>query len=233
MARKRTRGGCVLRYKGSRGVVWRIKYRDAENRQVMETLGREAEGWTERKAEAELRERLVRVERKAYRHPQPTSFAEYAKRWFEEGESKRGWKPRTVRAYRTIVGRLTGQLGPKRLTAVRPSDVAGYVRRYAETLGPATVNRDLSILHAIFDAAIREELVDANPAAKAERLKLPAFRPRILKPPEIQAVRHALSSWRGPRSHVSGKRSRRRTGCGTRGCAGGTSRPRSSSSRSF
>ncbi|MGH3040718.1 MAG: tyrosine-type recombinase/integrase, partial [Gaiellaceae bacterium] len=192
MARKRTRGGSVLRYKGARGAVWRIKYRDAENRQVMETLGREAEGWTERKAEAELRERLVRVERKAYRHPQPTSFTEYAKRWFDEGQVKRGWKPRTVRAYRTIVGRLTDHFGPKRLTAVRPGDVAGYVRRHAEALGAATLNRDLSILHAIYDAAIREELVDVNPAAKAERLKLPAFRPRILKPAEIQAVRHAF-----------------------------------------
>lgn len=47
----------VVRYDGKRGTVWRVKYDDAAGRQVMETLGPEREGWTEKKAEAELRER--------------------------------------------------------------------------------------------------------------------------------------------------------------------------------
>ena len=45
-------GAAVIRYKGKRGVVWRIKYCDAEGTQVMETLGREADGWSEKKAKA-------------------------------------------------------------------------------------------------------------------------------------------------------------------------------------
>lgn len=189
---KSRRSGSVVRYEGARGVVWRIKYRDADGRQVMETLGREEEGWTEKQARNALDDRLSDVRRKAYRHPKPTTFADFAKRWLAEGEVKRGWKPRTLRAYRTIVGRLVKAFGPKRLTAVRPADVAEYVNRNARTLGPATVNRDVSILHAIYDAAIREELVDGNPAAKADRPKLPPFRPRVLKPAEVQAVRHAF-----------------------------------------
>ena len=39
-------GACVVRYDGKRGTVWRIKYTDAEGKQVMETLGPEREGWT-------------------------------------------------------------------------------------------------------------------------------------------------------------------------------------------
>jgi integrase len=193
MARRGTRrSGSVLRYKGARGVVFRIKYRDADGRQVMETLGREGEGWTEKDAEAELRERLVRVEKHGYRRPKPTTFSEFSARWLEQGEAKRGWKPRTVRAYRTVLGRLVQHFGPRPLGEIRARDVAAYYSRHADTLGPATVNRDLSILHAIFDAALREELVDGNPAAKAERPKLPPFRPRVLKPAEVQAVRHAF-----------------------------------------
>ena len=46
-------GSCVIKYEGQRGVVWRIKYRDAAGKQVMETLGPAREGWTKRKAEAD------------------------------------------------------------------------------------------------------------------------------------------------------------------------------------
>jgi hypothetical protein len=48
--------------------------RGLRGRQVMETLGPEREGWTGRKAEAELRERLVRVEKRGWRRPAPLTF---------------------------------------------------------------------------------------------------------------------------------------------------------------
>jgi hypothetical protein len=32
-------GSCVIEYAGKRGVVYRIKFTDADGRQVMETLG--------------------------------------------------------------------------------------------------------------------------------------------------------------------------------------------------
>jgi hypothetical protein len=37
-------GAAVVEYRGKRGRVWRIKYRDASGRQVMETVGRESDG---------------------------------------------------------------------------------------------------------------------------------------------------------------------------------------------
>ena len=48
------RGAAVLEYRGKRGRVRRIKYSDADGKQMMETLGPEREGWNRRKAEAEL-----------------------------------------------------------------------------------------------------------------------------------------------------------------------------------
>src|ERR687896_702981 len=53
-------GAGIIVYRGARDTVYRIKYVDGGGRQVMETLGGEREGWTRKKAEAELRERLVR-----------------------------------------------------------------------------------------------------------------------------------------------------------------------------
>jgi hypothetical protein len=145
----------------------------------METLGPERDGWTARKAKAELRERLVRVERRGWRRPAPLTFAEYAKTWQSEGERRRGWKPGSVRSYRAVVDRLNGFFGTMPLAAIRPRDVAAYVAEVSADYAPATVVRDVSVLHAIFTSAKREELVDSNPAERAERPKAPRRRWRI------------------------------------------------------
>ena len=51
----------------------------------------------------------------------------------------------------------------------------------------------MSLLHAIFATAQREELVESNPAANAERPKLPPFRPQILEPVEVARVAKAFT----------------------------------------
>ena len=186
-------GSAVIRYAGKRGIVFRIKYQDADGRQVMETLGPERDGWTERKAKAELRERLVRVERRGWRRPAPLTFSEYAKTWREEGERRRGWKPGSVRSYRVVVDRLNGYFGTMPLAAIRPRDVAAYVAQVSADYAPATVVRDVSVLHAIFTSAKLEELVDSNPAERAERPKASRRRWRILEPDEVARVARELT----------------------------------------
>jgi integrase len=187
------RGSAVIRYDGARGVVWRIKYADAEGRQVQETLGPEREGWTLKKAEAELRERLVRVDRKQYRRPKPLTFGEYAGKWFAEGATRRRWKPSTVLQYRSLQRRLVEHFGPVPLGAIRPRHIAEYVAEQSGEHGPSVVNRDVALLHAIYKSAIREELVESNPAAGAERPKLPRRRWRILEPVEVARVAKAFT----------------------------------------
>lgn len=184
--------GGVIRYEGPRGVVFRIKFRDADGRQVMETVGREADGWTRKKAQAELNERLVRVERQNYRKPAPLSFEEYADTWFHEGARRRQWKSSTIAEYRSVRRRLVEALGSMPLATIRPRHVAKYVAGMADTFSPSTVNRDLAVLHAIFRTALREELVVSNPAQAAERPKLVRRRWRILEPIEIRRVAKAF-----------------------------------------
>jgi integrase len=186
------RGSAVILYDGKRGTVWRIKYTDADGKQVMETLGPDREGWTQRKAEAELRERLVRVERKSYRRPAPLTFGEYAKTWFAEGVTRRGWKSSTVKQYRSLERRLVDHFGPIPLAGIRPRHVAEYVAETSKTMGASAVSRDVALLHAIFKSAIKEELVEANPAVGAERPKLPRRTWRILEPVEVARVSKAF-----------------------------------------
>src|SRR5712691_11609708 len=185
--------GSVIEYRGKRGVVFRVKYADADGKQVMETVGAERDGWTRKKAEAELRERLVRVERKGYRRPKRLTFAEYRKTWFDDGQSRRQWKPRTVLAFRNTLDHLEEFFGPQPLGAIRPRDGAVYTREALDTFAPKTVQLHLNVLHDVFKTALREELVDANPVTGAERPKVPARRWRILEPVEIGRVLKAFS----------------------------------------
>jgi integrase len=184
--------GSVIEYRGKRGLVFRVKYADADGRQVMETIGAERDGWTRRKVDAELRERLVRVERRGYRKPRHLTFAEYAKTWQEEGKTRRRWARRTVIQYCSILKRLEQFFGAMPLDAIRPRDVAAYVAEQAGGFEASTVSRDLSVLHDVFATAMREELIDANPAAGAEHPKKANRRWRILEPEEVARVRKAF-----------------------------------------
>lgn len=185
-------GACVVEYRGKRGLVFRIKYRDATGRQVKETVGAERDGITRKHAEQALQDRLSDVRRRDYERPRQTTFASYAAAWFSEGETKRRWKPTTVAQYVSTRGRLVKAFGPMPLDAIRPRHIAAYIAEQSKTLGASTVGRDASVLAAIFNSARREELVESNPAERAERPKLPPFRPAILDPHEVPRVAKAF-----------------------------------------
>lgn len=176
--------------------VLRLKYADASGRQVMETLGpaktkQQPGGVTRRVAERELRDRLSKVDR-GWRRPKPLTFADYSRCWLDEGERKLRWKINTVKAYETVVARLVEHFGPMQLGTIRPRHVADYVNERVKSFEPATVNRDVSILHFILKTAKRQELVESNAAEGAERPKVRQRKWRILKPVEVGLVARAF-----------------------------------------
>src|SRR5436189_4960107 len=89
-------GGAVIRYAGKRGVVWRIKYADADGKQVMETIGAERTGVTRKTAEAELRDRLLKVEKGRWRKPTPLTFEAAAATWHAESAVEKRWRRATA-----------------------------------------------------------------------------------------------------------------------------------------
>lgn len=99
----------------------------------------------------------------------------------------------TRRTARSSTRWSEGFFGPQPLGAIRPRDLAAYTRHALGSFAPKTVQLHLNVLHDVFKTALREELVDANPVAGAERPKIPARRWRILEPVEIGRVLKAFT----------------------------------------
>ena len=201
-------GACVIKYEGARGVVWKIKYRDADGVQVKETIGREADGTTRKQAEAALRGRLVRVEQTGYRKPTPLTFGDYARAWFEQGRRTSKWKPNTVGIYRNAVeNHLVPGLGHLRLAEIRPREISRWLGevmekphgRYDRPLSAKFVILLLSVAHSIYGEAMADELADANPFASVKHPKVIRRRWRILEPHEVGRVLAAFTDERAGR----------------------------------
>lgn len=196
--------GSVVKYEGARGVVWRIKWRDASGLQVQETVGRDSDGVTRRQAEAVLRDRLSRVD-KGYARPKPLTFGDYARTWFEQGCKTAGWKPNTVKVYRNAVDAyLEPAFGHRRLGDLRPRDVSAWVAEVMEKphgkhkrpLSAKYVNLLVNVGHCVYQSAIADELVDGNPFASVRRPKVIRRKWRLLEPHEVARVLAAFTDER-------------------------------------
>ena len=195
-------GACVIKYEGVRGVVWKIKYRDADWVQVKETIGREAEGTTRKQAEAALRGRLVRVEQTGYRRPKPVTFEDYSRTWSEQGQKSAAWRPNTVSVYRNAIeAHLVPAFGHHRLGELRTRDIGAWIAdvmekphgRFHRPLSGKFVNVPLNVACSIYNAASADELVDANPFLNVRRPRVQRRKWRILEPNEIGRVLGAFT----------------------------------------
>jgi integrase len=186
------KAGTVIRYEGKRGKVWRIRYFDASGRRVLETLGHEPE-WTRERAEAELRRRLVDVERDGWRAPGKVTFAEFAAEWLDGYCEAHALKRTTASSYRTIVNKhLIPAFRTQRLAEVDVIAIEKYVsRKLRAGASPRTVNSHLQVLGLICKAALKRRLIQANPVLLVDRPRQQQKEWHILTPSEIGAVDRA------------------------------------------
>jgi integrase len=189
--RSEPKWGRVWRYEGKRGVVWRIRYRDATGRRILETLGREPT-WDRRRAERELRRRMVDVERDGFRKPERILFGDFARSWFRDYLPARNLKATTVRNYRSSLERhLLPYFGDYALETLEaePELVDRFIAaKMAEGLAPKTVANLLLDLQVILKQAVRWRLMRSNPVSGAERPRLDQPEMQVLTEAEIAAL---------------------------------------------
>jgi len=182
-------GACVIRYEGARGVTWKVKYTDASGTQIKETLGKASDGWTRKKAEAELRARLVAVEKNGYVRPEPMTLARFADKFVSDHLPSRNLKTSTLIDYTlTIEKHLKPALGPTELVELerKPELIEQYVvEKLGKGLSPKTIRNHLSLLSRMFRVAIRWRLVTSNPVAMIEPPRAEDVEPEVLTQIEI------------------------------------------------
>ena len=180
--------GRVWCYEGTRGVVWRIRYRDASGRRVLETLGKEP-AWDRRRAEQELRRRIVDIERSGYVHPEKITLAQFSERWTNEYMPGRGLKETTVSGYEQMLRKhLLPALGRYTLQDLerKPELVDRYVTLKIQAgLSPKTVTNQLLCLQVILKRAVRWRLISRNPISDCDRPRVEQPELHVLSEVEI------------------------------------------------
>jgi integrase len=182
--------GHVVRYEGRRGLVFRIKYRDATGRQVMETLGPAAAGWTERMARRELRNRLTDVQRDGYRKPERLTFEAFAERFKADYLPGRHLKPSTIVDYElTIRVHLVPFFGELELASIAPADVDAYIAAKTGKLSPKTISNHLGTLRVMFKVAKRwYPGTERNPVDDVDRPRQEQAEMQVLSEAEISRL---------------------------------------------
>jgi integrase len=190
------RGACVIRYDGTRGVTWSLKYVDASGRQVRESLGREADGWDRRKAERALGAKLEAVDA-GMRKPKRRTFADLAAEFETTALTSKPRKKSTLVDYRAT---LRNHLRP-----AFDSDDLGKLSRSPEAfeqyaaekiaggLSPKTVRNHLVLAGLMFRKARRWRWVSENPL---ELVELPAMAQPETETLTAGEVAALLTTWR-------------------------------------
>ncbi len=213
MPRPQPKWGRVLRYEGKRGVVWRIRYRDAAGRRILETLGKEP-AWNGKRAEAELRRRLVDVERDGLRKPVRLLFADFAERWLSDYLPGRGLKRTTLDGYRQTLNRhLIPYFGSVPLHQLEQQPRADRpLHRRQDPSRPRPQNRHQPPARAAGDAQTRRPLA-GDPTQPRPRRRPPPRQPTRTEHPHRRRNRAPLD--RIPRARTI-SRQRRTTVVATR-----------------
>lgn len=108
-------------------------------------------------------------------------------------------KPSTKATYATLLRSqvLTDDIASKALADLRPSHVEALtVRMKAKGCSPSTIRQTYTILRAVLETAVRDELLASNPAAKIKRPGVPRVEARYLTVAEVAVLLEAAKDSR-------------------------------------
>lgn len=169
------------------------------------TLGSADEGWTRRRAEDELASTMAAVRAGTWTPPTPTpsierrsepTFHEFASEWFAAGSP--GWGEQTRGNYRwQLTNHLLPHFKDHHLRQITVAEVDGYreAKQREGRLSAGTINRTITRLGQILDAAHERELIDRNPVrVNPKRRKVKAPRPRVAYLDSVEHIAAVLDA---------------------------------------
>jgi integrase len=155
---------------------------------------------TKRAADAALADLKAKLNMGTYVEPSQETLAQYApKALARRSITGTGLKATTAATYQRYVEQdiAPSRLGEMKLTDIRRSHVNAWVAELAATRGAVTVRRALATLQMILSAAVREEIIPANPARNIDKPTVPDHPVTAWEPEHVgeffdRAGRHRL-----------------------------------------
>jgi integrase len=181
---------CVVRDPRGRSPYWYACYTDAKGRRLKKSTGLTAKSkalemarrldkaaleakqgtLTESRARTLLGEILQSVSGQTLR---VFSVAEWLGHFVKQKRKSRADK--TALRHEQMMNEFVEFLGPRarlNIAAITPQDISEFRdHRHSRGLTPATVNLDVTVLSAAFNAALKQGLIPVNPCAGVEPLK--------------------------------------------------------------
>lgn len=178
---KRVRPGADGRAK----TTWLVRWRDTDGKQRKKSYERkvDAERWRAQVATDLARGAYVDL-------TNPITVTDYVRRYVAT-RAHRSQTSRRVASYIKNHIEPTA-LGRKRMVAVLPSDVQGWVSERSQHLQPSTLKSVLAILRAAFTAAVLDKVIPSSPAVKLT--VAPAAKKKVvpLTIDQVEALAEAL-----------------------------------------
>jgi integrase len=124
--------------------------------------------------------------------------------WFEQFTKKKikSRSQKTALRYDQMMNEFVTFLGPRadlNIAAITEKDILDFRdHREAKGLAPVTLNLDITVLSAAFNAALRQKHIGVNPCADIEPLKGKATHKKTFTPEQVSALLSASDcDWRG------------------------------------
>ncbi len=185
------RGSIVKRPSGNYAIVYYVG-----GKQKWETIGP-----SRREAERALTARKREVDTGTWREPSSETFTSYAERWLAHrdparvgGGGRTRLSPSTFEGYRLNLRRhVLPRLATRTLSSLRTEDVDRLIAELeADGKAPGTVRNVIVPLRKLLADAVRQGLILANPAARADLPPAQEFAGKEIPPEHTEALRHAL-----------------------------------------
>lgn len=185
------RGSIVRRPSGNYAIVYYVC-----GKQKWETIGP-----SRREAERALTARKREVDTGTWREPSSETLASYAERWLLHRDPTRlgsGGRTRlslsTFELYRlNLRNHVLPRLGDRVLSSLRTEDVDRLIAELeADGKAPGTVRNVIVPLRKLLADAVRQGVLVANPAARADLPPAQNFAGKEIPPADTDAIRGAL-----------------------------------------
>jgi integrase len=191
------RGQILKRASGS----YALRYFDRNGKRHYETIGRDR-----RQAERALNQRMRELDTGAWHEPTRETLTDYATRWLDRRDpsktppiqqgrfTRSRLSHSTHREYRRVLElHVLPTLGQQPLITITPRDIDDLIAQLeARGAAPGTIRNILAPLRKLLNDAVRQGLITANPALKADLPPLQEFAGQELPPEHTAAIRQAL-----------------------------------------